>query len=404
MNVINNVSGFLSKTFDIISDPQNEDICGWGPHGDTIIIKKIDEFAKYILPKYFKHSNFQSFVRQLNMYDFHKTVQDPSNGEFQHSYFIRGRPELLCLIKRKAHSRSKSKQVQHVQHQHQFESDGTDGEMQRILKDDFERRLSELETQQCRIMELESQQEEISKENSSLKRMIQESRGKMERVLKMLYQAYMNSQARRGGQLQRINSIEDVHSIPESKLLEFCHYLEVEPPPQKLLQDQETIVRMNTPQKLQLTVPSPPPNPNVTVANSSSSDDLGKPLESYFSFDTLAHVISLPNESNSMMPVKDGTGSNLARIPSIEYVKPNWPLPQMTQIEGGNLQRLDTFACEDPTQLKGSNGLENFNSNKRPLNDIDVDKSFKTSRPDDGVPVKRLDTVDALSGLFDESS
>lgn len=35
-------------------------------------------------------------------YNFHKTVQDPTHGEFQHQYFKRGRPDLLQLIKRKA--------------------------------------------------------------------------------------------------------------------------------------------------------------------------------------------------------------------------------------------------------------------------------------------------------------
>lgn len=61
------VSGFLLKTFEIFSDAENFDICSWGPRGDTIVVKRIDDFSKYILPKHFKHSNFQSFVRQLNM-------------------------------------------------------------------------------------------------------------------------------------------------------------------------------------------------------------------------------------------------------------------------------------------------------------------------------------------------
>lgn len=35
------VSGFLTKTFGIFSDPHYEDICGWGPNGDTIQVRKV---------------------------------------------------------------------------------------------------------------------------------------------------------------------------------------------------------------------------------------------------------------------------------------------------------------------------------------------------------------------------
>ena len=37
------------------------------------------------------------------MYDFHKTTQDPTCGEFQHHSFKQNRPDLLVHIKRKAH-------------------------------------------------------------------------------------------------------------------------------------------------------------------------------------------------------------------------------------------------------------------------------------------------------------
>jgi heat shock transcription factor len=61
------IPGFLTKTYEIFNTPEYIDCCGWGNDGSTIVIKKIEQFSKSVLPKYFKHSNFQSFVRQLNM-------------------------------------------------------------------------------------------------------------------------------------------------------------------------------------------------------------------------------------------------------------------------------------------------------------------------------------------------
>lgn len=42
------VPGFLTKTFEIFSSPEYADCCGWGPNGDTIIIRKVGYYTKRV--------------------------------------------------------------------------------------------------------------------------------------------------------------------------------------------------------------------------------------------------------------------------------------------------------------------------------------------------------------------
>lgn len=59
---------FLTKTYQLVDDPVYDELISWNEDGSTFIVWKPAEFARDLLPKYFKHNNFSSFVRQLNTY------------------------------------------------------------------------------------------------------------------------------------------------------------------------------------------------------------------------------------------------------------------------------------------------------------------------------------------------
>mmetsp|Transcript_10495 Transcript_10495/g.10558 ORF Transcript_10495/g.10558 Transcript_10495/m.10558 type:complete len:388 (-) Transcript_10495:253-1416(-) len=103
---------FLRKTFSMI-DSAPQDIACWSEGGDTFLVKDPKRFADETIPKFFKHNNFSSFVRQLNFYGFRKVKSELLLGvptdenkqwwEFRHPLFQRGKPSLLSEIKRAVH-------------------------------------------------------------------------------------------------------------------------------------------------------------------------------------------------------------------------------------------------------------------------------------------------------------
>ncbi|XP_055030688.2 heat shock factor protein 4 [Misgurnus anguillicaudatus] len=105
-----NVPAFLTKLWTLVEDPETNHLICWSSTGTSFHVFDQGRFAKEVLPKYFKHNNMASFVRQLNMYGFRKVVNIEQSGlvkperddtEFQHFCFLQGHEQLLEHIKRK---------------------------------------------------------------------------------------------------------------------------------------------------------------------------------------------------------------------------------------------------------------------------------------------------------------
>ncbi|KAI9825256.1 MAG: stress-responsive transcription factor hsf1 [Thelocarpon impressellum] len=101
---------FVQKLSSFLDESRNTDLIRWSDKGDSFVVLDEDEFARTLIPELFKHNNYASFVRQLNMYGFHKRVglsdnsmraserKNKSPSEYFNQFFRRGRPELLWLI------------------------------------------------------------------------------------------------------------------------------------------------------------------------------------------------------------------------------------------------------------------------------------------------------------------
>lgn len=90
---------FARKLFEILTT-ESQAVIAWNKQGNAFHVKDVETFSEETLTKYYRHSKFSSFQRQLNLYSFRKIVKGPDAGGYAHPMFRRDRPDDLYHVRR----------------------------------------------------------------------------------------------------------------------------------------------------------------------------------------------------------------------------------------------------------------------------------------------------------------
>ncbi|CAB9526264.1 stress transcription factor A [Seminavis robusta] len=100
LTVPGRVPNFPAKMHAILSRTDLRGIVTWQPHGRAWRVLKPREFEVKVLPKFFEHAKFSSFVRQANGWGFRRITQGADRNCYYHEKFLRGLPHLCKDVKR----------------------------------------------------------------------------------------------------------------------------------------------------------------------------------------------------------------------------------------------------------------------------------------------------------------
>jgi hypothetical protein len=77
-----------------------DSIVSWLPDGKSFKMNNPDLFVARIMSRYFDHTKYRSFQRQLNMWRFERLRDGPGRGGYTHPYLVQGKPSLCHHMKR----------------------------------------------------------------------------------------------------------------------------------------------------------------------------------------------------------------------------------------------------------------------------------------------------------------
>ncbi|XP_032892042.1 heat shock factor protein 4 [Amblyraja radiata] len=217
-----NVPAFLTKLWTLVEDPETNDLICWSANGTSFHVFDQGRFAKEVLPKYFKHNNMASFVRQLNMYGFRKVVNIEQSGlvkperddtEFQHLYFLRGQEHLLEHIKRKV-SVVKSEETKMRQE-----------DVSKLLYD-MQLMRGHQESMDCRLKDMKHQNEVLWREVVSLRQKHSQQQKVINKLIQFLLSQLQSNHSGIGLKRKLPLMLDDNGSSPVTK---YGRHLSIEP-------------------------------------------------------------------------------------------------------------------------------------------------------------------------------
>ena len=200
-------TSFLQKTYDMLNEESLSDIVSWNSDGTEFIIYNTNEFSEKVLPLYFKHSNFASFIRQLNMYDFHKLRSGGQEHIYKHPLFIKDRPELLKDIHRKT-----SESTWPLVSRNNFSKP----EMTPVIKKLVQMHQTNVNYQN-QVVSLEEKVQDLTKQNKILADQIWENKDRMKTIEKalMFFASYMKGNSNGEDFSRHFPALENMLSITD---------------------------------------------------------------------------------------------------------------------------------------------------------------------------------------------
>lgn len=107
------VPNFPAKMHAIMSRPDLADVICWMDHGRSWKVLKPREFEIRVIPIYFEHAKFSSFIRQANGWGFRRITAGRDRNSYYHPLFLRSLPHLCKKMKRPGVSKKLAADPEH---------------------------------------------------------------------------------------------------------------------------------------------------------------------------------------------------------------------------------------------------------------------------------------------------